>query len=126
MGGLAAAVAALSLFFAHGMFSVAFGLAMALAMGLAATFLGQGWNDLLLRVIGLTSMIYVPYDIYRDTIARSSLLSDARMLAREFGGATMLWGAAWFVASLALICSTLFFSVKSAADSQDGMGSSLH
>jgi len=48
-------------------------------MILAARYLGEGLNDFLLRLIGLTSMVYVPHDIYSDTIAHSSMLSDARM-----------------------------------------------
>ncbi len=115
MGVLAAAVAAQSLFFARGLFSNVFGIGTALAMILAARYLGEGLNDFLLRLIGLTSMIYVPHDIYSDTIARSSLLSDARMLAHEYGGATVLWGAAWFAVSLVIILSCLIVSVKSDA-----------
>jgi hypothetical protein len=42
MGLLASAVAALSLFFAHGLFSNFFGLATALVMALAARYLGEG------------------------------------------------------------------------------------
>ena len=116
MGLLAAAVAALTLFFGHGLFSHAFGLGTALAMALAARFFGPAWNDFLLRIIGLTSMIYVPHDIYSDTIARSSLLSDARMLANEYGGATVLWGAAWFAVSIVIILGCLTLSVKGDAD----------
>ena len=70
---------ALSLLSAHGLFSYIFGIGTALAMILAARYLGEGLNDFLLRLIGLTSMVYVPHDIYSDTIAHSSLLSDARM-----------------------------------------------
>jgi len=118
MGMLAAAVAAISLLFAHGLFPNLFGIATALGMALAARFLGQGWNDFLLRTIGLTSMLYVPYDIYSDTIARSSQLSDARMLANEYGGATVLWGAAWLAASLVIIGCCLVLSVKGEAGRQ--------
>jgi hypothetical protein len=50
-------------------------------------------------VIGLTSLIYVPYDIFDDTIARSTLRSDAYMLAEAFGGTAMIWGAIWLVLS---------------------------
>lgn len=119
MGVLAAAVAALSLVFAHGLFPDVFGIGTALTMFLAARYLGAGLNDFLLRLIGLTSMIYVPHDIYSDTIARSSILSDARMLAREYGGATILWGAAWLAVSLVLILSCLISSVKSGASRKD-------
>jgi hypothetical protein len=59
--------------------------------------------DLILRVIGLSSLIYVPYDIWDDTIRRSNLRSDARMLAEEIGGTTVMWGGVWFVASLCVI-----------------------
>jgi hypothetical protein len=79
---------------------------------LNAGYLGEGLNDFLLRLIGLTSMVYVPHDIYSDTIAHSSLLSDARMLANEYGGPTVLWGAAWLAASVVLILSCLISSVK--------------
>jgi hypothetical protein len=119
MGVLAAAVAALSLSFAHGLYSHVFGLGTALAMALAARFLGPGWNDFLLRIIGLTSMVYVPHDIYSDTIARSSQLSDARMLAGEYGGATVLWGAAWFAVSVVIILFCLTASVKSDAGGRE-------
>lgn len=119
MGVLAAAVAAVSLFFAHGLFSNVFGIGTALAMILTARYLGEGLNDFLLRLIGLTSMVYVPHDIYSDTIARSSALSDARLLAREYGGATVLWGAAWLAVSLVLILSRLIASVKSGVGRKD-------
>jgi hypothetical protein len=48
-------------------------------------------------------------------IARSSVLSDARMPAREYGGATVPGGAAWLAAGLVLILSRLIWSVKSGA-----------
>ncbi|MCX7565218.1 M50 family metallopeptidase [Sulfitobacter sp. F26169L] len=66
-------------------------------------FLGHGANDMVLRVIGLTSLIYVPYDIFDDTIARSALPSDARMLAAEFGGATLMWGGLWLLVAGAFL-----------------------
>jgi len=68
-----------------------------------ARYLPHQVSDMVLRVIGLTSLIYVPYDIFDDTIARSDLRSDAYMLAEEIGGTTLLWGGLWFVASLWVI-----------------------
>ena len=84
-------------------FALGFGLVTGCLMIAIARFLGHRLNDLLLRVIGLTSMIYVPYDIFSDTIARSHLQSDARMLAEEFAGPTLFWGGAWLVISLGVI-----------------------
>ena len=64
-------------------------------------------NDWGFRAIGMTSMIYVPLDIFSDTLARSGLRSDARMLAEEFGGPTMFWGALWLFLSFVAILVAL-------------------
>ncbi len=83
--------------------------AMAFCAGTGAVMLAVAWYlsrnlcDLILRVIGLTSMIYVPFDIFDDTIRRSGVRSDAHMLAEEFGGTTMMWGGLWLVLSLVMI-----------------------
>ena len=69
----------------------------------AARFLSEPICDLILRVIGLTSLVYAPYDIYDDTLRRPEVQSDARMLAEEFFGTTMMWGGIWLVISLAVI-----------------------
>jgi len=84
-------------------FALAFGFGTGAVTLLMARYLGHHANDLGLRVIGLASLIYVPYDIFSDTIARSGLQSDARMLAEEFGGTTVMWGGIWLVISLAMI-----------------------
>jgi Peptidase M50B-like len=80
-------------------------------MLLTAWFLPVPVNDLMLRVIGLSSLLYVPNDIISDTISRAHLRSDARMLAEEFGGATMLWGGIWLVTSLVVIGLVLRFGL---------------
>lgn len=81
------------------------------AMLAAAWYLGRPINDFILRVIGLTSVIYVPYDIFSDTIARPGLRSDAYMLAEQFGGPTMFWGGLWLVVSLAVIGACLRYAI---------------
>ncbi len=77
------------------------------AMIAIARFLWRDLNDLILRLIGLTSMIYVPLDIFSDTISRAHLQSDAWMLAEEIGGTTMFWGGVWLAISLVVICACL-------------------
>ncbi|MEZ5872372.1 MAG: M50 family metallopeptidase [Nitratireductor sp.] len=79
-------------------------------MLLSAWFLGNRVNDLILRVIGLSSIIYAPYDIFSDTIARSQLRSDARMLSEHVGGTTMFWGGLWLAISLVVIVLCLRFA----------------
>ncbi len=99
-GGLMLLVAAL---YVRDGFALAFTIGTGAAMIAVARFLPRDVNDLILRVIGLTSMIYVPYDIFSDTIARPGLPSDAHMLAEEFGGATVIWGGIWLVISIVII-----------------------
>ena len=84
-------------------FALIFSVAMGSGMLAMARFLGHDINDMVLRIIGLTSLIYVPYDIFDDTIARSGQRSDAYMLAEEFGGPTLFWGGLWLVISLIVI-----------------------
>ncbi|WP_422041698.1 M50 family metallopeptidase [Roseibium sp.] len=74
-----------------------------LGMLAIARYLSRPVNDMVLRVIGLSSIIYVPYDIFDDTIRRSGARSDAYMLADEFGGTTLFWGGLWLLLSLAAI-----------------------
>lgn len=92
-------------------FALGFTLATGALMLGAARYLSLPLNDLILRVIGLTSMIYAPLDIYSDTISRSYLRSDARMLAEEFGGPTLLWGGIWLIVSLGVIALTLRYGL---------------
>lgn len=103
-GGILLAVAAL---YIRDLYALAFTCIAGTSMLATARFLPDQVSDMILRIIGLSSMIYVPFDIFSDTIARSSLRSDARMLAEEFGGTTILWGLLWLVISLAIIAYSL-------------------
>ena len=94
---------AVTLLYIRDGFAVAFCLLGGLALLAMARFLPRDINDMALRVMGLTSLIYVPYDIFDDTIARSGLRSDARMLAEQYGGTTLMWGGLWLVLSVAVI-----------------------
>lgn len=96
-----------TVFYVRDLFAAAFCIGAGVALLAMARFLGHGANDLALRVIGLSSLIYVPYDIFDDTIARSTIRSDAYMLAEAFGGTAMLWGGLWLVISLAVIATCL-------------------
>ncbi len=98
------------------LFALGFTAGTGIAMLLMAWFLGHAANDLVLRVMGLASMIYVPYDIFSDTIARSNLRSDARMLAEEFGGTTMIWGGIWLLISLGVIAACLRYGLGTSSN----------
>jgi hypothetical protein len=85
------------------LFALAFCAGTGAAMLASARYFPHTINDLALRVIGLCSLIYVPFDIFSDTIARSGERSDAYMLAEEFGGPTLFWGGLWLILSLLVI-----------------------
>ncbi len=103
LGLLGAVILAVTALYIREGFALLFCLVTAALMLAGAYYLPRLAADLVLRVIGLASMIYVPYDIVSDTILRAGLRSDARMLAEEFGGATVLWGGLWLIVSLAVI-----------------------
>lgn len=105
-------VATIAFIFIRNVFGLAFCFVTGLAMMGAARLLSHDLNDFLLRLIGLTSMMYVPLDIYSDTILRSDLRSDARMLAEEFGGETVLWGGAWMLLSVLAVFYCLRWSLR--------------
>ena len=93
-----------------------FGIGFCLLSGVIMIGLGfkasEKVNDFILRLIGLTNMIYAPLDIYSDTISRSHLRSDAYMLAEEFGGATLIWGGLWLVISVVVVIFALWWGMR--------------
>lgn len=103
LGGFGGVMLLVAVLYVREPFAIAFCVGVGLAMLAMAWFLGRAVCDLVLRIIGLTSMIYVPYDIFDDTIRRAGIRSDAYMLAEEFGGTTMLWGGVWLVLSVCAI-----------------------
>lgn len=93
----------IALLYVRHFFALAFVIGTGCSLLAVARFTGHAANDLVLRVLGVTSILYVPYDIFSDTITRSGQRSDARMLAEEFGGATVIWGGLWLIISLLVI-----------------------
>ena len=112
MAFLGVAIVLITLFYVRNPFAIFFGVTTAAAMILCSRYLNERINDFILRIIGLTSMIYVLLDIYDDTISRSHLRSDARMLAEEIGGGTLLWGCLWIVISAVLVASCLRWNLE--------------
>ena len=92
-----------AVFWVRDWFSLAFCLGAGGAMLACARFAPREVSDLALRVIGLTSMAYVPWDIWSDTIARSTGMSDAAAIAARSFGTEGFWGGLWLVISVAVI-----------------------
>ena len=78
-----------------------FGAAAAVILVLIGLKLPERVNDLLLRVIGLTSCLYAVLDIKSDILDRPQLESDAAMLSDLTHLPTLFWGVVWFGVALA-------------------------
>ncbi len=116
MGALGLAMLLITTLYVREGFALAFGLGGGALMLAMAWFLPRDINDMALRLIGLTSLIYVPWDIFNDTIQRAGMRSDAYMLAEEFGGATMLWGGLWLVLAAGVIWLSLRHGLGAASN----------
>lgn len=83
-----------------------FGLAFGILFGLAAVAAGRRLSHAvvawLLMVVGMTSCLYAPLDIWSDVLARPGLHSDAAMLASMTHVPTIVWGILWLAISLAV------------------------
>jgi len=112
MMSLAVIVGVITLLFVRNLFAVVFGLILTAVMLLTGYYLHVRITNFFLRLIGLTSMIYVPLDILYDTVYQSHLKSDARMLADEYGGAAMIWGMMWLIISAIMLFFCLKWSLK--------------
>lgn len=111
MAGLGIGLLVITMLYVRDGFAIGFAVISGVTMLLCARFLGEAANDLVLRIIGLSSMIYVPYDIFDDTILRSGERSDAFMLAERFGGTAMIWGGIWLLVSLAVIAGSVRYGL---------------
>jgi hypothetical protein len=83
-------------------FGFGFHLLAGLVILLIGILLPESVNDVFLKVFGLASCLYVIPDIWSDTVARSRLQSDARMLAELTHVPTVIWGGFWIIAAVAL------------------------
>ncbi|MCJ8348384.1 M50 family metallopeptidase [Moritella sp.] len=104
---LAITMLLVAVFFGGTLYTIGFSAVIALVIMVLLKYASAGIKQTVLLVFASASMIYVPIDIWQDTIIHSGSLSDARMLANEMGGATFMWGGLWFVASLYFIYLTL-------------------
>jgi len=109
LAALAGVVIVATLLWVRPIFSFGFGFhAIAgLTIAAVAAWLPAVVADAALRVFGLASCLYVVPDIYSDTIARSGLVSDARLLAGMTGIPTVVWGALWIVIATIVVAVTL-------------------
>lgn len=99
-----------------------FGVLFGTGLFLAGYNLPTHVNDILVRLIGLTSCLYVLLDIKSDVFSQSHLPSDARMLAIEYGGTTWLWGGIWLLMAVVIVYWIISLSLRAPAQSKSIIG----
>ena len=112
MIGLGIIIGLITIVFVKNLFAVLFGLVLTAVMILIGKYVPDRINNFILRLIGLTSMVYVPLDIFSDTIYHARSKSDATLLADEFGGPTLLWGGLWLIICIVVLFFCLRWTLK--------------
>ncbi len=76
----------------------------------------EAFNNFILKILGLTSMLYAVIDILSDTVYHNISGSDASKIGELYFGNSFFWGIIWTVISLFFFVKFLFkASEKSAA-----------
>lgn len=97
-------------------FGFFFGLAAGIGITAIGHFLPQRVNDYFLKFVGLTSCLYVLFDIKDDILDRPELRSDARILAEATGIPTLLWGVLWIVVAVIAAGFFLLYACRGETD----------
>lgn len=105
LGGCGAVILIVALFYVRDGFTLLYCGIVGAAMVAAAWWLRAEVADLVLRVIGLVSMAYVPWDIWDDTIRDKpgQTMSDAAAIAARSFGTEAMWGGVWLLISIFVI-----------------------
>jgi hypothetical protein len=113
--GLGLALLVLTIVFVRTLFGIGFGLLFGTALVLVASWLPGAVNDLLLRFLGLASVLYAVIDIKEDLISRSVPGSDAYAMSRELFLPPVFWGVLWMVLALAAAALFLYLAGRGEA-----------
>lgn len=104
---LGAALLALTLVCVRSAFGFVYGLVAGALLLAVARWLPEGASSFVLRLLGVTSLLYAPWDITSDLILRSVPASDASALARMTGIPSLAWGVLWLGASVGVGLASL-------------------
>lgn len=101
-----------TLFYVRSLFGFACGLAFSGLLIVSGLKLSEGFNDLLLSFVGLTSMLYALLDIRDDLISRTVAESDASQFAQILPLPPVVWGVLWGALAVAVAGYVLHLAVK--------------
>ncbi len=100
--GLGAAMAATVLLWGAGLVTVGVGLGAGLVLAAVGLRAGPAAARGTLAALGLASCLYAVLDVKADVLARPGAPSDAAVLAELTGLPALVWGALWWLVSLAV------------------------
>lgn len=83
-------------------FGFLFGMVTGLAFVASGLKLPHSFNDVLLKIVGLTSCLYAVLDIKSDVLSRPNMCSDAYRLSELTRLPVVFWGVLWLVAAIGL------------------------
>jgi hypothetical protein len=117
---LGLAVLALTIVFVRSLFGIAFGFLFGAALVASARWLPGAANDLLLRFLGLASILYAAIDIKEDLISRTVPGSDAYAMSRELFLPPVFWGVLWMGLAVVAAGVFLYLAARSGQDAPAG------
>jgi len=97
------------------LFGFAWGLGAASALLLTALWLPERASDVVLRTLGVVSMLYAVWDIASDTVVRTIPGSDAHALGQLTGIPGAVWGVVWIGLSLSIGLAVLRWLARTTA-----------
>jgi hypothetical protein len=97
---LGAGMILISVFFISTPASMIFGIIIGVAFGLVGLILPTVVNEFMLKIIGMTSMLYPLIDVKEDLLFRAVPGSDAYIMGETFGIAPLFWIILWVVISV--------------------------
>lgn len=96
-----------TLVWVRSLFGFVWGLASGAALLLVARYLPDAASDLVLKTLGVVSVLYAVWDISSDTIVRNIPASDANALGRLTGIPGVVWGVLWIGLSVVVVLASL-------------------
>lgn len=103
-------------FWIRTLFGFVWGLSAGSALIVAAFRLPEAFSDLILKTLGVVSILYAIWDIVSDTISRTVPGSDAHALGELTGIPGGVWGVSWIGVSVLVVVATLRASIRSTPD----------
>ncbi len=106
------AILLITLLFVRSWFGFIFGILFGAALAAMARFAPEWACDLLLKFLGLTSMLYAVIDIKEDLVSRTVPSSDAWAMSQRLFLPPVFWGVFWLLLAAGSAAFVVWLSVR--------------